>query len=201
MIRLRELYPEDEIEVSLPDNAPALQKTLRLQACEEPEVIAGRSITLGRTSVQVQCRGTLQWSFYRPAEISAKTDALTSSRTLPRGSVLTPGDVRRTRIDRASLRDGWYAEEAQVEGLALARNLRAGDVIYAQQLRRPHAIHRGDKVMIKAQGARLAITSEGEALEAGHPGDQIRVRNMHSRRVLSLWVWDKGLVGTRPQRP
>lgn len=198
---LTALFPGDKIAITLPDTAAALHKTLQTQPCVRPELSHNRKLTLGRTSVQIKCHGKLQWSFYRPVMVEVITQALVAARTLSRDQPLALEDVELISVDRAGLRSGWYARAQDVDGLELARNLRGGQIIYAHHVRRPHAVQRGDSVLIKASSQQLSITSQGEALQSGHPGDQIRVRNLHSQRILSLWVWRKGLVGTRPDPP
>ena len=43
----------------------------------------------------------------------------------------------------------------------------------------------------------FAATMKGEALEAGGPGDSVKVRNLSSGKVIQTWVVERGIVETR----
>ena len=53
---------------------------------------------------------------------------------------------------------------------------------------------RGDNVTIEAQTANLAVKTQGIAMADGNLGDQIQVRNIKSRRLISAIVSSSGTV-------
>ncbi|MCY1411705.1 flagella basal body P-ring formation protein FlgA [compost metagenome] len=55
-------------------------------------------------------------------------------------------------------------------------------------------MRRGDAVMIRARSSRVNVVMPGEALADGVPGQQIRVRNLQSQRVVKARVVEPGTV-------
>ena len=55
-------------------------------------------------------------------------------------------------------------------------------------------VHRGDIVSIVLESPLIKVSTPGEALEAGKPGDTIRVKNTSSNREVRAQVIDKQTV-------
>ena len=55
-------------------------------------------------------------------------------------------------------------------------------------------VHRGDMVRIVLESPLIKVSTPGEALEAGKPGDTIRVKNTSSHREVRAQVIDKQTV-------
>jgi flagellar basal body P-ring formation protein FlgA len=55
-------------------------------------------------------------------------------------------------------------------------------------------VHRGDMVRIVLESPLIKMSTPGEALEAGKPGDTIRVKNTSSKREVRAQVIDKQTV-------
>lgn len=55
-------------------------------------------------------------------------------------------------------------------------------------------VHKGDQVVISAGSSTIQVKMPGEALSAGAIGDQIRVRNLNSKRVVKARVTGPGQV-------
>ncbi|WP_121363151.1 flagellar basal body P-ring formation chaperone FlgA, partial [Pseudomonas aeruginosa] len=52
----------------------------------------------------------------------------------------------------------------------------------------------GDQVVILARTATINVKMPGEALSDGAPGQQIRVRNLRSQRIIKARVIEPGTV-------
>jgi flagella basal body P-ring formation protein FlgA len=55
-------------------------------------------------------------------------------------------------------------------------------------------VQRGDMVRIVLESPVIKVSTPGEALEAGKPGDTIRVKNTSSQREVRAQVVDKQTV-------
>ena len=64
------------------------------------------------------------------------------------------------------------------------RNLKAGETLRPSLLKQPKTIKKGQKVSIIARSGSLQVSMPGKALDSGHTGDHIRIRNLSSKRVI-----------------
>lgn len=173
-----------------------LDPRLRLRACEAPlqAFQPPGSRARGSTTVGVRCTAPHPWTVYVPARIRALGPVLVLRQARPRGSVLRAADVKPVTRDRAVLGQGYFRAAGEVEGMVLSRSLGAGAVLTPTAVQRPRLVARGERVIIVASAQGLEVHSSGEALQNGARGDRIRVRNLHSRRLIEAQVIASGVV-------
>jgi flagella basal body P-ring formation protein FlgA len=189
-------YPEDEVTVEvLPVSA-----LVRDKPCNEPVIATTGQPLMGRVSAHIKCADPQAWAFYVSAQLTVRTMIVVPARNILRGELITANMLEREQLDRARLRVGYIGSAAEIIGRKASRSLRAHQPVYPRQIIVPPAVASGDHVQIVAQRRTVSISSAGIALEDGHVGDQIRVRNAASERLLNLWVWEHGVVGTQPQK-
>jgi flagella basal body P-ring formation protein FlgA len=66
--------------------------------------------------------------------------------------------------------------------------LTAGAVVYQGQLTEPLAVKRGEHITLTSRRARVSISVAAKAMESGHVGEQIRVKNLTSERIVRAWI-------------
>ena len=67
-------------------------------------------------------------------------------------------------------------------------------VITLVHLEQAEVISKGDQVVITARSGTLSVRMPGEALSNGRMAEQIRVKNLNSRRVIKAQVIAPGQV-------
>ena len=88
-----------------------------------------------------------------------------------------------------------FADASGLENMELTRHLRSGEPLAASDLRPALLVLRGQPVVLSVGNpAGMAITVRVEALQDGRMGEQIRVRNPESGRLLSGMVTGPGMV-------
>lgn len=174
-------------------NASNLDTRHRLARCDRPLqgfLRDGIEITR-RTIVGVRCAGSRPWKVYVPVEVAVSASVLVARRSLPRGHVLTPDDVREERRDVSRLRRGYLSEVTQLVGQRLKAPLLAGKVLTPAVLESDRIIRRGQSVTVVANSGGISITMAGTALADGGLHQRIRVENANSGRVI------EGIVRSR----
>lgn len=173
-----------------------LDPRLRLVACELP--LEAFSPTgqrrLGHTTVGVRCSGAKPWTLYVPARVISRVTVMTTTRALPRGSVLKESDLAPLEREVAALPQGYYRDAKALVGMQLKRAVGPGEILSAAALEAPKAVERGQEVYIVAENASVRVAVKAEALEDGAVGDRIQVRNLSSRRVIQAEVLGKNMV-------
>ena len=122
-----------------------------------------------------------------------------AARTLNKGSIVGPEDVRMARLNVNSLPRDVATEDGGVIGREVGVEVAQGDFFRAGKLAVPPVITAGQSVTLRYRIKSLEATASGVAMEPGVRGQEIRVRNPVSKRVLTGAVVEPGLVEVRGQ--
>ncbi len=171
------------------------QGGLRLPNCEEALQVEphGRAELRGRVNLRVAC-AEQGWFIYVTANITVYTPVVIARTALPRQTQLTRSMLELREMDVSRLRGNYYTRIEDLVGFRLRSRVNEGVVLTDQQLIASHAVNRGDQVVIHAIGSQLQVRMQGEALDNGQVGDQVRVRNLQSGRTIRARVAARGVV-------
>ena len=103
-------------------------------------------------------------------------------------------DVTTDRIVLFDLKQPYITNPADVIGKAAIRPLAAQSAIRITAVRRPFAVHKGDRVMIEARQGNLSIQTVGVTKSHGEMGQTITVSNVDSGKELRATVVAPGVV-------
>lgn len=174
-----------------------LDSRLRLRACDTPLEAhlppGGRLI--GGTTVGVRCPGPSPWSLYVPMQVNVRGEVVIINRSLPRGTVLSSGDLRLERRELNSLHSGYLVDPERAKDMVLRRALSGGTVLTPHMVEPQRLVHRGERVTLISENSVVTVRMAGEAMADGSYGDRVRVRNLSSRRVVEGRVLSAGVVG------
>ncbi len=155
-------------DLTLPDGA------LELKAQVRP----GTELT-GTVPVTVEAwvDGTKVRALSVALRVVPLVEVLVAARLIPRGTILTPDDVR---ADRRTLVPGVepLREPGAVLGQRAIRNIAPGDLILPTALEFPPLVRRGDIVTLTVTGPGLVAVTQGEAREDGKAGQIIREQDV-----------------------
>ncbi len=173
-----------------------LDPRLRLAHCDQALLTTLESPTqpLGRVTVRVRCAGTTPWTVFVPAQVRLFRPVVILTRPLQRESVISSQDLALREQDVGNLTQGYLTDAAQAIGKKLTRPVLADQVLQPAQLQLAEVVHKGDQVVIIAKTGTVSVRMPGEALSDGAPGEQIRVKNQRSKRVVKGRVVGPGLV-------
>jgi flagella basal body P-ring formation protein FlgA len=169
---------------------------LRLSKCDGPlthQLMQNRNIG-GNLTVKSSCLGSTPWSIYTSAKVQMISPILVANRQLGRGDMLSSADVRFEPRDTNSISYGFITDMEQALGMELKRPIREGEALRKSLLVEPMAVLKGDSVVIEAVTGAISVVAPGEALSNGRTGQQIKVRNTKSDRVVRAKVVSPGKV-------
>lgn len=189
-LRRSEIQGRHEVQVN------RLDPRLRLPQCDEPLTASLESPAqpLGRVTVRVRCEGSAPWTVFVPAQVRLFRQVVVISRPLKRENVLTEQDLSLVERDVGLLNQGYLTDPGQAIGKKLTRPMLPDQILAPVHLQQAEVIRKGDQVVITARGAAVSVRMPGEALSDGAPGQQIRVRNQRSQRVIKARVVGPGQV-------
>ncbi|WP_194787985.1 flagellar basal body P-ring formation chaperone FlgA [Pseudomonas sp. UFMG81] len=178
-----------EIEVN------KLDPRLRMPLCSQQLDASLESPTpLGRVTVKVRCEGSAPWTVFVPAQVRLLREVVVMTRPLKRESVIGDGDVALRERDVGTLGPGYLTQLDQAVGMKLLRPTVIDQVLTQQAMQQAEVIQKGDHVVIIARSGTLSVRMPGEALSKGGLQEQIRVRNLNSKRVVKARVTGPGQV-------
>lgn len=173
-----------------------LDPRLRLPVCAIPlqASLESPAQPVGRVTVRVRCDSNAPWTIFVPGQVNLYRDVVVAVRSLSRNSIVQAADVQLAERDVSSLRQGYLLDLNNVIGQQVTRPVRPNQVIATHALKAAATISKDDEVVISARGNSMSVRMPGVALEEGAMGQQIRVRNSRSQRVIRARVTAPGQV-------
>ncbi len=177
-------------------NIGRLDNRLRLGSCtQELEArLEHNKPPVGRVTVRISCDDDSPWSIFVPASVNLFREVVVIARPVKRNTLLQENDLVLAERDLASLSQGYFTELKQVSGSEARRAMQVDQVVTPGQIQAPAMVKRGDHVVITAISGNIRVRMPGEALADGSLGQQIRVRNTRSQRIVHARVTAPGHV-------
>ncbi len=133
-------------------------------------------------------------AYWVTAGLSYSRKVLVACRNLPIGHLISRGDVR------AEFREGWKTDRnvlarlEDVEGRSIRRPVSKGSFIKKWHVKESGTMRNGDAVDIIARKGGLTVKAPGLVMEAGAPGDTVRVLNTATGKEIYARVVDPKTV-------
>jgi len=161
------------------------------------QVSAARSDeSLGRRVFQIHLavNGRFIKTIDATADVAAIVEVVVPVRPIKADEQIESDDVTTERIVLYDLKQPFVTSLAEVIGKAAIRPLPPQNAIRMTALRRPFAVHKGDRVMIEARQGGLSIQTVGVTKSHGELGQTITVSNVDSGKELRATVVAPGVV-------
>ncbi|MGV6393846.1 flagellar basal body P-ring formation chaperone FlgA [Pseudomonas caspiana] len=172
-----------------------LDPRLRMAYCDKELTASLQSPRpVGRVSVRVRCEGSSPWTVFVPAEVRLFRNVVTAIRPLKRDAIVSEDDVAMRERDIGQLGQGFLSAMDQAVGQKVLRPTVIDQIIAPTFLEQPQMVHKGDQVVITARSGSISVRMPGEALSDGAFNEQIRVRNLNSKRVIKANITGAGQV-------
>ena len=131
-------------------------------------------------TVLVECPEE-DWRIYVPVRLTRTGPQVTLTTPLSRGQIISSSDVTISMVDLQRFRRQGFSSVSEVIGAKTKKNLQSGDIIEERDI---CVVCRNEIVTIKATKSGMTITTKGTALTDGTHGEQIRVKNRKSNRII-----------------
>lgn len=173
-----------------------IDSRLTLPLCQQPLAVEARNRgqLSARLNLQVSCTSGNGWSIYVPVDVAVFQPVVIAARPLARGDTLQPGDLELVERDVTRLTGQYLTDLAEATGMSVRRPVGQGAAVVGEALEPPLLIKRGEGVVIQAADQAIAVRMAGTAMVDGRRGQQIRVRNSSSGKIVTARVLAPGLV-------
>lgn len=167
---------------------PALDTRVGQSNCSQPLALSTRDQNEAPARVNVLVSCIDGWSLYVPVDLIIYRQVVAATRPLAVGSTIGSGDIQLVEADVSQLLGQYLTDPQEAVGMAVKRGIGQGRPLTAQQLDAPLLIKRGDSVIISAESSAMAVKMPGIAMTDGRRGEQIRIKNRSSSRVIDARV-------------
>lgn len=173
-----------------------LDNRLRLARCDQVLALTLKDAlgSGGNVNVQVSCKGTNAWTILVPAQAKVYRIVAVAGRTLQRGDIITDSDLAQDLKDVSEYRLGFALTPATIVGKEVKFTVNKGEVFRNSALDSPLVIKRGDTVTMEAAAGDISVRTNATAITDGRIGQQIRVKNNQSARIINARVVAAGKV-------
>ncbi len=134
--------------------------------------------------VAVECAGSRITTVQVPVQAKVWKEVLVAGSTLMRGQSLAGAEVRTERRDVLMTRDYVTPDQVAGGGHELVSNVTMGQLLTGRALRVKPAVTRGTVVDGLVTDGAMTISMKVEVLEDGAIGQNLRVRNVKTRREM-----------------
>lgn len=173
-----------------------LDNRLRLAKCDQNLLLILKDTTNsgGNINVEVACKGSSAWTILVPALARVYRSVAVAGRNLQRGDVISANDLATDIKDVSDFRMGFCLTPDALVGKEVKYNINKGETFRNSALDAPLVIKRGDTVSMEASAGEISVRTSGTAVSDGRVGQQIRVKNNQSARVINAKVVGPGQV-------
>lgn len=151
---------------------------------------------LGRRTfhVQINANGRPWQTIDATADIGASVDVVVPIRVIKADDLIETEDLTIQRIKLRALDHQLATNLNDVIGKSAARALQANMPIRLAMVKKPYAVHKGDRVAIEARHGGLSIQAAGVTKSSGELGQSITVANLDSGKELRAKIVAPGVV-------
>ncbi|WP_171039587.1 flagellar basal body P-ring formation chaperone FlgA [Pseudoalteromonas sp. S1609] len=152
----------------------------------EPELVTPSEPPFNRqVTIQIKCNDSDNWAQYVHVRITESAPVVVATTNLARGEVITPSHLSIDMRPAHFIRVQYLDDPEQLIGSRSKRNIREGMPVLLNQI---CMVCKGDSVNIFANIKGLRVKTTGVALEDGTLGEQVRVENKKTGKVLNARV-------------
>ena len=169
-----------DISVSAIDPRIKIKPCISILKANIPEKHNGRNV-----NVKVYCEDAIPWQLFIPVRISQEIQVLVTTNILAKGTVIDNTNTVIEYININRIRGESIDNVELVTGGRLKRRLAKGAVVSPRNI---CLVCKGEVVTIIAKSTDFLIKTGGLALTSGSKGEQVRIKNSKSGRIINARV-------------
>ena len=137
----------------------------------------------GRHFVKVACLGKVRWKIYVSVIFEISQLVAIAAQPILAGEALNKHNVR---FEKRTIKphQAYFSNLDQLNHKLAKRSLSTGDIIAPRTLKTQYLIKKGDSVTIVAETDSISVRMQGTAQTSGNLGDNIRLKNKKSGRLV-----------------
>ena len=170
----------------------------RAQPCPQSPLLRGNPAGMSsqRMMFDVECPSLANWRYRVTVSPDIYVPVVMTREDVMRGEVITADNLMLKKFNLSSSREPYLTAISDVVGMTAKRNLPSLRPVTLSMFQQPLLIKRDQPVTLFSQSGNITVQTQGTALNNGHQGERVRVRNDSSQRIVSGVVMANGSVKT-----
>ncbi len=166
--------------------ANPIDPRIKIKSCHNPLTAnIPEKTTRRNVNVKISCTDSTPWHIYIIVKVSVSIPIVVTITPISKGAILDDSNIALIYRDKAKIRGILFTDTTEVYGSKSKKKLSQG---YALTRKDICMVCKGERVTIIARTAHLTIKTAGIALSNGNLGDQIRVKNRDSGKIVTAQV-------------
>jgi len=145
-------------------------------------------------TLAIHVAGKVEKRLHGTASLAMIQEVVSLARPIAKDEIITADAVSRTQVEVTQPLRQVVTQPEEIIGKRARRSLSNHTPLSTQDVADSPVVQKGDLVRIVLESSLIKVTTAGEALESGKPGDTIRVKNTSSNREVRAQVIDKQTV-------
>ena len=155
-----------------------LYKTKNRFSCKITIYVDGKELT----------ENTISGKFYELQAIP------TPASNIAKNVILKADMIKMTKVRKSRIKVNIFYDINEVIGKETKKSIKEGKLFSTNDIREPIIINRGNIVTIIYKTKNMKLTAKGEAIDDGSKGENIKVMNTNSKKILNCRILDKNTV-------
>ncbi|WP_448563665.1 flagellar basal body P-ring formation chaperone FlgA [Thalassotalea ganghwensis] len=157
-----------------------------IKPCKTPLALNIPENRLSRNvNVKISCEDSTPWQFYLPVKVETQVPVLVANQPISKGSILDESNISLVYKDQFEVRGESFSDFDTVLGAKAQRTLSHDTPITPRNI---CVVCKGDTVEIVAKSDAFMIKTDGIAMRNANIGEQIRVKNARSGKMVTAVV-------------
>lgn len=168
---------------------------LKLEECNKLYVNIKNPNLSPRFLAKVGCSDDgVDWKIMLNVRVTQHHPVVVSKSLIKKGDPLTSENIAIEYRDVTNLQGRFYQNIENLEKAISRKNIKLNDILNEYDVVFLNDIESEEVVHIKSKSQGLSVITTGKAITSGDIGDQIRVENLKSGKVIQAVVLDEGTV-------
>jgi len=187
-------WPKSEIELNIGQINPAI----KLKGCRN--IVAILPLTHeNRFTVKVKCLLTIneedaKWVLNVNTRVTQNHPVIVSNKMISKGTLISKEHVSVQMRDITRAKGRFFTEHQDVVGSYTRRNIKNNALLNSHHIITPKDISKNDLINIVSGSEIYKIKTMGKALDSGNIGEQIKVMNIKSEKIIYCVIIDSNTV-------
>ena len=131
---------------------------------------------------------------YCKVDVQAYGDVVVASSDIPRGAIISPGDLAIEKRALSAMRSGFYQTPDELVGMVARSTVFPGTVLTSRHLMPRRIVKRNQIVVVEVKAGALLVRDRALAMSNAAAGDLIVCRRMNSKEEFQGVVRKDGVV-------
>ena len=188
--------PWNDYKINVEFNTEDMNSISDMSGADKIEMIsqtASRDLSLAKMRVKFTEKGQTLGTMTLSPIVQREIDVVILKNSVKKGHVLSKSDLQLAKVWSVGKEDSLCLSIEEALGFEVRRNMMEGNKIPLSNLSEPVYANKGEIIMVETVLGSLTVRVTAQALQLGRRGDDIRVRNTRTGKIVTAQLIATGV--------